>query len=153
MMQCGLWYLIFSWFQVIWQASTASSLGNFKETVFKCRLNNLVTYPILRAAPLSSVTIIMTIICSSSGDAVTGDVHTMQPHAGAAAGGLKGVWLELMTVMSHGGAGHAECAHCMLLSWKRMYWFTVSETSLDLFPRRLVMEPQHKSLSLHQKQA
>lgn len=97
---------------------------------FSDRLHNLSTYPVLRAIPLSTISIIIIIIVvliipiisssssgsRSSGDAVDGDVHTTRSQAGAAAGRVKGVWLEPLTVMIHSGGccgDHGECARCV----------------------------------------
>lgn len=86
------------------------------------------------------------------GDAIYGDVHIMQSQAAAAAGGVKGVWLEIKTVIIHSGGRHGEhakCAWCMSrygvakLNENMIDWIIVSETCLSLFPRRLLVDSWH----------
>lgn len=86
-------------------------------------------------------------------------VMSIWSQAGAAAGGLKGVWLLTKTVIIHSGRRHgdqAECARCVSgwgggakVNWNMTDWSVVSETGLGLFPRRLSLDPQHSSLAQH----
>lgn len=101
---------------------------------FSEEFHNLSTYPVLGAIPLSTISIIIVIVVliifssssSSNGDAV----HATWSQAAAAAGRVKGVWLEPLTVMIHNGGcrgAHGEYAHCVSgfggakLNWNMIY--------------------------------
>lgn len=65
-------------------------------------LNDLCTYPLLRTILLWS---------SSS---VAAEVHMIRPQAGAAAGGVKGVGLELTAIIVHSRGRHVDPAESAL---------------------------------------
>lgn len=107
---------------------------------FSKQLANLSTYPVLKAISLATISSIILIIVQmifssssggrSSGDAIDGAVHMTRSQAGAAAGWVKGVWLEPLTVMIHSGGwcgDHGERARCVSgfggakLNWNMVY--------------------------------